>query len=97
VLRRKYRLDEPGAQVELTERADGVIEMRPTLAVPAAQAWFWTDRWQRGEQGEQEVDEHIDAGRVAVHADGEEFVRHLKALDELDNDSQGEFRDDADV
>ncbi len=86
VLRRKYRLDEPGAQVELTERADGVIEMRPTLAVPADQAWFWTDRWQRGER---EVDEHIDAGRVAVHADGEDFVRHLRDLDELDDNAQG--------
>ena len=29
-LRRKYRLDEPGAQLEVVERSDGVIELRPT-------------------------------------------------------------------
>jgi bifunctional DNA-binding transcriptional regulator/antitoxin component of YhaV-PrlF toxin-antitoxin module len=28
-LRRRYHLDRPGAQVEVTERDDGVLELRP--------------------------------------------------------------------
>src|SRR5260370_41874070 len=45
-LRRKYRLDEPGAQLEVVERSDGVIELRPTLPGPLDEMWFWT----RGQQ-----------------------------------------------
>lgn len=33
-LRRRLHLDEPGAQVEITEREDGVIELRAALPVP---------------------------------------------------------------
>ena len=75
-LRRRLHLDEPGAQVEITERADGVLELRPALPVPADQAWFWTERWQ---QREREVDEHVAAGRVTVHESADEF------LDFIDN------------
>lgn len=77
-LRQRLRLDEPGAQVELTERADGVIELRPALPIPADQAWFWTERWQRRER---EVDEHLAAGRVTVHESGKNFLAYLDELD----------------
>ncbi len=77
-LRQRLHLDEPGAQLEITERADGVIELRPALPVPADQAWFWTEHWQ---QREREVDEHIVAGRVSVHESGEDFLAHLDELD----------------
>lgn len=77
-LRQRLHLDEPGAQLEITERADGVIELRPALPVPADQAWFWSERWQ---QREREVDEHVAAGRVTVHEDGAEFLAHLDELD----------------
>src|ERR1700724_3687609 len=63
-VRRRLHLDEPGAQVEITERDDGVLELRPSLPIPADQRWFWTDRWQ---QREHEVDAHVAAGEVAVH------------------------------
>src|SRR5665811_843925 len=63
-LRRRMHLDEPGAQVEILERGDGVIELRAALPVPADQAWFWTEHWQRRER---EVDEHVARGEVAVH------------------------------
>lgn len=33
-VRRRLGLDEPGAQLEITEREDGVLEMRPVLPVP---------------------------------------------------------------
>ncbi|WP_062378465.1 AbrB/MazE/SpoVT family DNA-binding domain-containing protein [Demequina pelophila] len=76
-LRRRLHLDEPGAQVEVTERSDGVIELRPALPVDAAQAWFWTERWQ---EREREVDDHVAAGRVTVHSDGDDFLAHLDRL-----------------
>lgn len=61
-IRRHFGLDRPGAQVEVIER-EGEIVLRPHLAVPADQAWFWTDRWQ---QMEREADDSIAAGRVTV-------------------------------
>ena len=83
-LRRKYGLDRPGAQVEIVERDDGVIELRPHMAVPASQAWFWEDQWQRRER---EVDEHVVAGNVTVHSGAGEFLDHL---DRLDADGPGQ-------
>jgi len=77
-VRRRLHLDEPGAQVEITERDDGVLELRPALPVAADQRWFWTKRWQ---QREREVDAHVGAGRVAVHEDGDALLNHLDQLD----------------
>ncbi|HEY3717094.1 MAG TPA: AbrB/MazE/SpoVT family DNA-binding domain-containing protein [Jatrophihabitantaceae bacterium] len=77
-LRRRLHLDQPGAQVEIVEREDGVLELRAALPVPADQAWFWTERWQ---QREHEVDAHVAAGEVAVHEDTEAFLDHLDELD----------------
>ena len=76
-VRRRLHLDEPGAQLEMTERDDGVIELRAALPVPAGQRWFWTDRWQ---EREREVDEHVAAGRVARHESTEDLLNHLDAL-----------------
>jgi bifunctional DNA-binding transcriptional regulator/antitoxin component of YhaV-PrlF toxin-antitoxin module len=77
-LRKRLHLDEPGAQVEITEREDGVLELRATVAVPASEAWFWTERWQAGEKA---VDAHVAAGEVTTHETYEDFVAHLDALD----------------
>lgn len=77
-LRRRLHLDEPGAQVEIAEREDGVLELRPALPVPADQHWFWQDRWQRRERA---VDEHVAAGRVTIHDDGDAYLGHLDQLD----------------
>ena len=76
-VRRRLHLDEPGAQVEITERDDGVLELRPALPVPADQRWFWTAQWQ---EREREVDAHLAAGDVTVHADGEALLDHLDGL-----------------
>lgn len=83
-LRRKYGLDKPGAQVEITEREDGVLEVRALAAVPATQAWFWTEEWQNRER---EVDTHLARGEVAVHEDVDAFLGHL---DGLDNEPAGD-------
>jgi hypothetical protein len=83
-LRRRLHLDEPGAQVEILERDDGVVELRAALPVPADQAWFWTEHWQRRER---EVDEHVARGDVLLHDSTDEFLSHLKGLDSTAGES----------
>lgn len=73
-LRRRLHLDRADAQIKLIEREDGRIELVPVVAVPADQAWFWTDRWQAMER---EADADIAAGRVAVVDGADELVAHL--------------------
>jgi len=75
-VRRRLHLDEPGAQVELIERDDGALELRPVLPVPADQRWFWSDRWQAMEQ---EVDDHVAARRVTVVDGPDALFEHLDA------------------
>ncbi len=73
-LRRRLHLDEPGAQIEIVERDDGTVELRPVLPVPADQRWFWTERWQAMERG---ADEDIAAGRVTVLDGVDALFEHL--------------------
>lgn len=73
-VRRRYHLDEPGAQVEVIGRSDGVIELHPVLPRRADQAWFWTDRWQAMER---EAEEDIAAGRTRVFDSAGEFIADL--------------------
>lgn len=72
-IRRHFGLDRPGAQVEVIER-EGEIVLRPHIAVPADQAWFWTERWQ---ELEREADEAIAAGRVVDVVDVDELLADL--------------------
>ncbi|KJE77552.1 AbrB/MazE/SpoVT family DNA-binding domain-containing protein [Ferrimicrobium acidiphilum] len=72
-IRRHFGLDQPGAQVEVIERENEII-LRPHIAVPSDQAWFWTERWQ---QMEREADEDIAAGRVVVSEGIDEFLAEL--------------------
>lgn len=78
-LRERLHLDEPGVQLEVTERPDGVVELRPTVPIPADQVWYWSKSWQ---DREHEVDQHVAAGRVTVHDDSEAFSAHLDAQTE---------------
>jgi len=78
-LRQRHRLDEPGAQLRVVEREDGVIELHPQLAIPAEQAWFWDERWQSKEL---EANDDVAAGRVSTHGSGEELLGHLDGLRE---------------
>lgn len=73
-LRSRLGLDVPGAQVEVVEREDGVIELHPHVAVPAEQTWFWTERWQ---QLEREVDEHVERSEVERFDSSEDFLSSL--------------------
>jgi bifunctional DNA-binding transcriptional regulator/antitoxin component of YhaV-PrlF toxin-antitoxin module len=76
-VRRRHRLDEPGAQIELREREDGVIELIPHAAVPVDQRWFWTKEWQKMER---EADKDIAAGRVTTYDSADEFIDAMKKL-----------------
>lgn len=73
-VRRRWHLDRPGAQVELVEREDGVLELRPHLPVPARQDWFWAPEWQRREA---EADADIVAGRYTEHDDVDSMLDSL--------------------
>ncbi len=73
-LRARHGLDTPGAQVEVLERADGVIELRPHVAVPVDQAWFWSARWQAMER---EVDEHVERGETDTFETSDDFLSSL--------------------
>ena len=75
-VRRRYRLDEPGSQVEVIERDDGVLELRPHAAVPAGQAWFWSPEWQAGER---EASADIEAGRVERFDDEDGLVDAVRS------------------
>lgn len=72
-VRRRFGLDKPGAQVEVIER-EGEIVLRPHVAVPADQAWFWNDHWQ---QMEREADDAISAGLVTSVEGIEELLADL--------------------
>ena len=76
-LRKRHHLDEPGAQVGVVEREDGVIELHSHVPVPADQKWFWSKRWQAGER---EVDAHVARGETTVHESGDAFLAHLDSL-----------------
>jgi AbrB family looped-hinge helix DNA binding protein len=72
-MRRHLNLDEPGAQVEIIER-EGEIVLRPHIAIPADQAWFWTDEWQAMER---EVDQEVVAHRVVASHNVDELFAEL--------------------
>ena len=78
-IRRRFHLDEPGAQLELVEREDSVLELRPTLPVLADQRWFWTARWQAIER---EVDEQYARGEGRMHDTTEAFADFIDPGDE---------------
>ncbi len=76
-VRARHGLDAPGAQVELVEREDGVIELHPHVAIPADQAWFWSERWQRMER---EADEHIERGETERFDTSADFLADLDRI-----------------
>lgn len=74
-VRHRHHLDEPGAQVRVVERDDGVIELHPLPTHRVDQTWFWAKRWQ---QMEQEAEDDITAGRVETFDRADAFVADLE-------------------
>jgi len=73
-LRRRLHLDRADSQVKLIEHEDGRLELVPVVAVPADQAWFWSQRWQAMER---DADADVAAGRVTVVEDMDQLISHL--------------------
>ena len=84
-LRRRFGLDKPGAQVEIVVR-DGEIVLLPHVAVPAEQAWFWTERWQAMER---EADAELAAGKSTTFDTADDFLAHLERIDAEADDAGG--------
>lgn len=76
-VRRKVGLSEGALlRVEVTE--DGRIILMPVIAVDRSQAYFWTPRWQ---QGEQEAEEDLRSGRVSTFDSVEDLIEDLSGED----------------
>lgn len=63
-----------GDEIEFTVLGPGEVVMRGLKMIPADQAWFWTESWQRGER---EATADIAAGRVETFKDDEPFLASL--------------------
>ena len=59
---------------EVREREGGGLELIPQLTIDAAQAWFWTERWQKMEHG---ASADIAAGRVRGFDSADDFLTEL--------------------
>lgn len=59
-IRRQANLKE-GDTLELTVSDDGTLFLSPKIAIDRSQAYFWSSRWQKGEQ---EAQDDIDNGRI---------------------------------
>ncbi len=65
---------QPGDILEFTIEGEKVV-ITPMKAIPAEQAWFWNEEWQKGEK---EATKDIKHGRVKG------FTSMEKLLEELD-------------
>lgn len=73
--RRAAHVDD-GTVFEVEVLEDGAIVLHPKKLIPAAQAWFWTERWQKMER---EVDEHVDREDIITSEGPDEFFADLDA------------------
>jgi antitoxin PrlF len=74
-IRAALRID-PGDEVEFQVLAGGEVVLRGLKMIPADQAWFWTDSWQKGER---EASADIAQGRLETFKDDESFLDFIKA------------------
>ena len=51
-----------------------MIEMRPQMAVPVSQRWFWTTQWQ---EREREAEEDVSQDRLTRFDDADSFLDAL--------------------
>lgn len=63
-----------GDTIEFEVVASGEVVIRGLKMIPADQAWFWSESWQRGER---EASEDVAAGRVETFKDTESFLDAL--------------------
>ena len=73
-IRRQANLQE-GDALEVIVDEDGVLHLVPHVLVERSQAYFWTQRWQ---DGEQEAEEDLQAGRYKDFDDIEALLEELE-------------------
>lgn len=56
------------------KREDGSIVLHPRASVPYGQRWFWSKRWQKGEQA---ASADVRAGRLKRHASAKALNKAL--------------------
>lgn len=70
---------ESGDEIEFEVVASGAVVLRGLRMIPADQAWFWSESWQRGER---EASEEIAAGHVETFKDAESLLDYIGSGDE---------------
>ena len=73
-VRRQAKLRE-GDILEVIVEEDGSLRLVPKVAIDRSQAYFWSERWQAGEQ---EAEEDLRVGRYQDFESLDDFINSLK-------------------
>lgn len=68
-----------GDSLELQLDDNGKLTLVPLIQVPADQAWFWTEKWQKEEK---EAQQEIEEGRIHSFTNIETAFNWLDSEDE---------------
>ncbi|MCU7713072.1 AbrB/MazE/SpoVT family DNA-binding domain-containing protein [Priestia sp. JV24] len=63
-----------GESIEARLEEDGTVRLVPMVQVPADQAWFWTEKWQREEE---EAEKDIKEGNVKSFSNMKDAIAWL--------------------
>jgi AbrB family looped-hinge helix DNA binding protein len=74
-IRRKARLKE-GDLLEVLVEEDGSLRLVPKITIDRDQAYFWSERWQKGER---ETEEDLHAGRYKQFTSMNEMIKDLES------------------
>jgi len=74
-VRRQARLKE-GDLLEVLVEEDGSLRLVPKIAIDRSQAYFWTERWQRGER---DAEADLRSGRFKQFNNIDELLRDLES------------------
>lgn len=77
-VRRLANLKE-GDSLELTVEEDGSLHLYPKIAIDRSQAYFWTKRWQAGEQDAQT---DIESGQTTRFDNVDDALDFLDSAEE---------------
>ena len=61
---------------------NGQVVVERAITIPADQAWFWTERWQKMER---EAQADIDSGRVHRYPNVDEAISSLEKTDDAED------------
>lgn len=73
-IREALHIDE-GDDIAFTLTDEGTVVLTGLKSIPADQAWFWSEEWQRGER---EASRQADEGEGTVYDSAEEFLDSLR-------------------